>query len=93
MKLDVIYILIYTSGMTTRRAKIFQNGRSQAVRLPREFRFEGKEVLIHRQGHRVILEPVEREWSDDFFDTLGAVSDDFERQQPTENQDREPLGE
>ena len=34
------------------RAKIFTNGRSQAVRLPREFRFEGKEVAIHKEGVR-----------------------------------------
>ena len=40
------------------RAKIFTNGRSQAVRLPREFRFEGKEVVIRKEGDAVILEPV-----------------------------------
>lgn len=38
-------------------AKIFWNGRSQAVRLPREYRFEGTEVHIRREGPRVILEP------------------------------------
>ncbi|MBA3699433.1 MAG: AbrB/MazE/SpoVT family DNA-binding domain-containing protein [Planctomycetes bacterium] len=40
------------------RAKLFANGRSQAVRLPKEFRMPGTEVLIHRDGDRVILEPV-----------------------------------
>jgi antitoxin VapB len=45
------------------RAKIFNNGRSQAVRLPRDFRFEGDEVKITREGKKIILEPVEkREW-------------------------------
>jgi antitoxin VapB len=39
-------------------AKLFTHGRSQAVRLPKEFRFEGKEVRISRIGDRVILEPV-----------------------------------
>lgn len=39
-------------------AKIFQNGRSQAVRLPREFRFKGKEVRIRRIGQGVLLEPM-----------------------------------
>lgn len=39
-------------------AKIFRHGRSQAVRLPKEFRFEGKEVLVSRVGDKVILEPV-----------------------------------
>ena len=40
------------------RAKLFMNGRSQAVRLPKEFRFEGKEVRIRRHGEGVLLEPV-----------------------------------
>lgn len=40
-------------------AKLFMHGRSQAVRLPKEFRFPGKEVRIRRDGVRVILEPVE----------------------------------
>ena len=40
-------------------AKIFKHGRSQAVRLPKEFRFQGKEVRIRRVGNGVLLEPVE----------------------------------
>lgn len=39
-------------------AKLFRNGSSQAVRLPREFRFEGDKVRIRRSGNSVILEPV-----------------------------------
>ncbi|HIG41373.1 MAG TPA: AbrB/MazE/SpoVT family DNA-binding domain-containing protein [Gammaproteobacteria bacterium] len=39
-------------------AKLFQTGRSQAVRLPKEFRISGKEVKIYREGNRVILEPL-----------------------------------
>lgn len=42
----------------TSTAKIFMHGRSQAVRLPKEFRFEGKEVRVSRQGDKVILEPL-----------------------------------
>ena len=42
----------------TKNAKLFRNGRSQAVRLPREFRFEGDEVRIRRVGNGVLLEPV-----------------------------------
>jgi antitoxin VapB len=42
------------------RAKLFRNGRSQAVRLPKEFRFEGDEVSVRREGRKVILEPVKR---------------------------------
>ncbi len=40
-------------------AKIFMHGRSQAVRLPKEFRFEGKEVRVSRVGSKVILEPLQ----------------------------------
>lgn len=46
-------------------AKLFQNGRSQAVRLPREFRFEGDRVRIRRVGQGVLLEPLvqdAKEW-------------------------------
>jgi antitoxin VapB len=49
-------------------AKLFKNGRSQAVRLPKEFRFEGTEVRIRKIGERVILEPVKKtRWPDDFW--------------------------
>ena len=41
-----------------RLAKVFRNGRSQAVRLPREFRFEGDTVRIRRTGEGVLLEPL-----------------------------------
>jgi len=43
----------------TATAKLFTHGRSQAVRLPKEFRFEGREVRVSRVGNRVILEPME----------------------------------
>lgn len=43
------------------RAKLFRNGRSQAVRLPKEFRFEGNEVRIRHTMGGVLLEPVEKE--------------------------------
>jgi antitoxin VapB len=45
------------------RAKIFWSGRSQAVRLPRDFRFQGKEVRIRRHGSAVILEPIAQDWA------------------------------
>jgi antitoxin VapB len=41
------------------KAKLFKNGRSQAVRLPKQFQFAGTEVNIHREGDKVILEPAE----------------------------------
>jgi antitoxin VapB len=41
------------------RAKLFRHGRSQAVRLPKEFRLPGYEVLVSKVGNKVILEPIE----------------------------------
>ena len=58
------------------RAKLFKTGGSQAVRLPRKYRFEGqKEVLIRRQGRAVVLEAVPRTWSRAFIDLAGAAPD------------------
>jgi antitoxin VapB len=46
--------------MTSRQASLFRNGRNQAVRIPREFEFEGTEVTIHKEGDRLILTPVRK---------------------------------
>jgi antitoxin VapB len=60
-------------------AKLFQNGGSQAVRLPKACRFVAqREVLVRREGRRVILEPAD-EWSADFRACLGSVSDEIPR--------------
>jgi len=65
--------------MKRSRAKVFQNGGSQAVRLPKECRFPAqREVLVHREGRRVILEPAD-EWSDEFRACLGAWPEDIPR--------------
>lgn len=71
------------------RAKLFRNGRSQAVRLPKEFRFEGDEVYVKRLGNAVVLLPYKDSWQD-LFGSLEQFSDDFmdEREQPT-GQERE----
>lgn len=59
-----------------RTAKLFQNGNSQAVRLPKAFRFTGDEVRIFRQGNQVVLESVENSW-DTLFEALNEFPDDF----------------
>ena len=66
--------------MQVARAKLFQNGGSQAVRLPRECRFpEGqREVTVRREGARVILEPVDV-WPEDFRKCLGGWSEEVPR--------------
>jgi antitoxin VapB len=59
-------------------ARVFTTGRSQAVRLPKEFRFDGDAVLIHREGSSVILEPI-RDWPAGYVESFTGIPDDFER--------------
>lgn len=72
-------------------AKLFKNGGSQAVRLPKEFRFEGSRVFIKKVGDAVVLLPHPDSWQI-LFDSLDQFTDDFmtTREQP-ESQDRESL--
>ncbi|MBI1813612.1 MAG: AbrB/MazE/SpoVT family DNA-binding domain-containing protein [Deltaproteobacteria bacterium] len=61
------------------RAKIFTNGRSQAVRLPRQFRFEGKEVAIRKEGEAVVLEPVaKRKWPAGYWQRIDRRAKDLD---------------
>ncbi len=75
-------------------AKIFWSGHSQAVRLPKPFRFaQGtSEVTIRREGDKVILEPATSvAWPESFWQAFGDLPEDFER--PAQhNQQRERLG-
>ena len=75
------------SGAAPRTAKLFKNGRSQAVRLPKEFRFEGKEVVIRRDptAGDVLLSATPdspsksmKEWFQ-LFDSMAIPEDTFER--------------
>ena len=70
-------------------AKLFMNGRSQAVRLPKEFRFDGDEVFIKKVGDAVILIPYHAPWNT-LINSLQLFSADFmeDREQPP-IQDRE----
>ena len=73
-------------------AKLFENGRSQAVRLPKECRFSGDEVAINKVGDIVILMPKEKPRVG-FLNSMSLFSDDFMnkgREQPGE-QERESL--
>lgn len=64
-------------------AKLFKSGRSQAVRLPKEFRFEGDEVMVSRLGAAVVLLPKNHDW-EVMFAALDGFGEDFmaEREQP-----------
>lgn len=70
-------------------AKIFQNGRSQAVRLPKEFQFTGEDVYIQKHGKAVLLVPHEKAW-EVFLEGLCGFSDDFmkEGRDQGKNQER-----
>ncbi|MFA6036758.1 MAG: type II toxin-antitoxin system VapB family antitoxin [Legionellales bacterium] len=72
-------------------AKLFQNGQSQALRLPKEFRFKGEEVFIKKLGNATILLPIDKPW-ECLFNSLNKFSPDFmeTRDQATE-QTREDL--
>lgn len=65
------------------RAKLFRNGQSQAVRLPKEFAFPGREVFVQRVGDAVLLLPTADPWSG-FEAALGQFTDDYleDRVQP-----------
>jgi antitoxin VapB len=57
-------------------ARLFVNGRSQAVRLPKEFQFQGKSVYVQKVGEAVILVPFKKEW-EVFMHGINSFSDDF----------------
>lgn len=60
----------------TSKAKVFWSGRSQAVRLPKEFRFDVDEVIIRREGNAVVLEPAGGNW--DWLEKIsGPIDDSF----------------
>ena len=62
--------------MSKQTAKIFMNGRSQAIRLPKEYRFDTDEVYISKQGNQLIISAKEPSW-DEFFNTKSSFNDDF----------------
>ena len=65
------------------KAKLFKNGQSQAVRLPKEFRFTGEEVFVRKLGNAVVLVPVDDPWRT-LVDSLEEFSPDYleDRDQP-----------
>ena len=73
-------------------AKVFENGRSQAVRLPKEYRFSDSEVAISKVGNIVLLMPLDSKWSS-FLQAVDMFSEDFmqDRQNDRLVQRREEL--
>jgi antitoxin VapB len=73
-------------------AKLFKNGESQALRLPKEFRFEGNEVFVKRAGNAIVLFPKAKSW-DSLVESLDKFPADFmsDRDQPHKVEEREGL--
>jgi antitoxin VapB len=88
---DIYYKYISTNKlilMDKTTAKLFWSGRSQAVRLPKEFRFAGDAVQIRRHGSAVILEPVADDWK--WLDVIiGKLDQDFVEAATEQNQQQE----
>ena len=76
--------------MKTGRAKVFWTGRSQAVRLPKEYRFDTDSVRVRREGTAVILEPVD-EWPEGYVESFTGVPDDLRRPVQGTLEEREKL--
>ncbi len=72
------------------KAKLFMNGRSQAVRLPKEYQFEGKEVCIQKYGDIVILVPTQQVW-ETFLHGLNSFTDDvfIKKREQGDSEDRD----
>jgi antitoxin VapB len=62
---------------SARNVRIFKNGRNQAIRIPREMELSTSEVTIHRDGNRLVIEPVERTSLLDMLSTWGRLDVDF----------------
>ena len=58
------------------KAKLFKNGNSQAVRLPKAFRIPGNEVKIFKKGNQIVIEPIETTW-DSLLESLSEFPEDF----------------
>jgi len=67
-----------TAKTKRKTARLFWTDRSQAIRLPKEFRFEGDSVFVRKEGNTVVIEP-NNGWPEGYFESLGDVSDDFVR--------------
>lgn len=64
-------------GAHERQVKLFKNGRSQAVRIPREFELPGEDAIIRKEGDRLIIEPVQKKSLIALMDTLDPLDEDF----------------
>lgn len=76
--------------MKRKKARVFWTGRSQAVRLPKEYRFGTDTVLVHRQGRAVVLEPA-HEWPEGYVKSFAGLPEEFSRPPQGEAEERSSL--
>ncbi len=60
-----------------RHVSLFRNGRNQAIRIPREFELEGTEAIIHKEGDKLIIEPVRKKSLKAVLTSLPSLDEDF----------------
>ena len=60
-----------------RHVSLFRNGRNQAIRIPREFELEGTEAIIHKEGDKLIIEPIRKKSLKEILTSLSPVDEDF----------------
>ena len=77
--------------VTERHASLFRNGRNQAVRIPREFEMEGSEVLIRKEGERLILTPLRKNRLLDLLASWEPLDDEFPEPEDSPPQVRDEL--
>ena len=90
LKCNLLCAEVYTKHLYMKTAKLFKNGQSQAVRLPKDFRFEGDEVFIKKVGSSVVLMPEKNSW-DALVTSLDKFTPEFmaDRAQPRNKDKRE----
>jgi antitoxin VapB len=76
------------SASDRKRARLFRNGRSQAIRIPKDFELPGEEVVVSRDGNRLMLEPVTRRSLEEVLARLPDLGEDFG---PIEDEPPEPV--
>jgi antitoxin VapB len=77
-----------TTTQAERRVRLFKNGRSQAVRIPREFELPGKEAIMRKEGERLIIEPAPKRSLIELLDSLDPIDEEFP---PIEDMPPEPV--
>ncbi len=88
---NLTFLKVYTNYLYMNTAKLFKNGQSQAVRLPKDYRFDGDEVFIKKSGNAVVLLPEKNSWGS-LISSLESFTPEFmaNRNQPRNKDKREP---